>query len=259
MGMAKFVCLVFILGVCFSIPAFAQNLQQGLIAYWAFDGNGKDGSGKGYNAEENGKVVYADGKVGKAVDLEAAGAYLVVPNNIDIQLKSTESFTVSLHVKPNSIAHGDILYHGLGCSTWASWFLGLEGGEPDAARTAGNYVFGVRSANGAAYQAAMSEAEVGNWVHIAVTYEGDTLKMFIDGAEQDSQDIGILPYDSQEKLHIGGDPGCGGRAWYNGLIDDVCLYNRAVTKAEITILSKGGLAVNPSGGLAITWGEVKGK
>jgi len=254
------VCSVVVLTMCFALPTLAKNLQDGLVGYWAFDGNADDSSGNAYHAEENGDVAYAQqGRIDEALNLEATGAYLVVPNNVDTQLRSTEAYTVSIHLMANSIAHGDLLYHGLGCSTWASWFLGMEGAEPDAALNAGFLVFGVRSANGAAYVAAMSESETDSWVHIAVTYKDDVLTMYVDGVEAESSDIGILPYDSQEKLHIGGDPGCGGRSWYNGLIDDLRLYNRALTMDEIKSLAKGTLAVDLSGSLTTTWGKLKKK
>jgi len=257
MKLTLLICSIAILIMCFTLSTLAQNLQDGLVGYWPFDGNSKDSSGNGYDAAENGDVAYAKGRIGEALDLEAAGAYLIVLNNIDMQLRSTEAYTVSIHIMANSIAHGNILYHGLCCSTWASWFLGMEGGEPNAPLNAGFLVFGVRSANGDAYQACMAKAMDGDWVHIAVTYEGETLTMYVDGVEEDSQDIGILPYDSQEKLHIGGDSGGAGRSWYNGLIDDLRLYNRVLSMDEIKSLAKGTLAVDLSGNLTTTWGQIK--
>ena len=252
------ICLAVLTVILTSPSAFAQDLEKGLIAHWEFDGNSDDSSGNGYNATENGDLAYTDGRFGQALDLENDRAYLVVENNVDIQLKSTDSYTVSVHVFPTDTMHGDILYHGLGCSTWASWFIGMQGAEPDAALVPDSFVFGVRTSNGGAYTGISAKAGSGEWIHVAATYDGGTLTLYVDGEEIDSLNTGDAPYDSQEVLQIGGDLGCGGRSWYTGLLDDVRLYNRALSKAEIAILAKsGGFAVRPSGKLVTTWSNIK--
>lgn len=237
-------------------PVFAA--EEGLVAHWTFDGNADDSSGNGYNGEENGDVSYTNGKFGQALDLEADGAFLAIENNPDIQLLSADTFTVAVYVHPTDTAHGDIFYHGLGCSTWASWFLGMQGAEPDATLVADSFVFGTRAANGGAYVGASIEAGEGEWIHVAAVYDGAVLTLYIDGVEASSIET-TPPYDSQEKLHIGGDPGCGGRSWYTGLLDDGRIYNRALSADEIGMLAQfGAMAVDSVDKLSTTWGEIKG-
>lgn len=251
------ICLVSFVMILFVMSIFAQDLQKGLIAYWNFDGNAKDSSGKGYNGKENGDIKYVEGKIGKALNLEADGAYIEVDNNVDIQLKTDKTFTISCYVKPSDTQHGDIMYHGLGCSTWSSWFLGVQGAEPDAVLVPDSFVFGVRTANGGGYTGISAKADAGDWIHVAGIHDGATMKLYIDGKEEAKLDTKDLPYVSNEKLFMGGDPGCGGRSWYTGLLDEVRLYSRALSVEEIDGLVKGGLAVNLAGKLAITWGEIK--
>jgi len=247
--------MVFVL-VFLVLPAFAQ--EDGLVAHWKFDGDASDSSGNAYDAEENGDVGYVDGKFGQALDLESDAAYLVVENNVETQLKSTDTYTIAVYVHPTDTTHGDIFYHGFGCSTWASWFLGMQGAEPDAALVPDSFVFGVRTVNGGGYTGISIEAAAGEWIHVAAKYDGTALTLYIDGEEVENLETGDIPYDSQEKLHIGGDPGCGGRAWYTGLLDDARLYNRALSGDEIKLLAKlGGMAVHSVGKLSITWGEMK--
>ena len=246
-----------LVAMLFSLPALAQDLQEGLVAHWEFEGNADDSSGNGYSGEENGDVEYVPGKFGQALNLEIDFAYIVVENNVDIQLKSADTYTVAAYVKPSDTNHGDILYHGLGCSTWASWFLGMQGGEPDAALVPDSFVFAVRTANGGAYTGISTTASAGDWMHVAATYDGTALRLYVDGIEEESLETDSVPYESTEKLYMGGDSGCGGRAWYTGLLDDVRIYNRALTSAEIVNLVKGLTAVSLSGKLAVTWGEIK--
>ena len=255
------VCLIILTAVAFNLPVFAQNIKDGLIAYWSFDGDAKDGSGNGNNGDIKGGPVFVQGKFGKALSFEVAGDYVVVKNNDELKLKGGK-FTVSVYVKPNDKSHGDILYHGLGCSTWASWFLGMQGAEPDAPLVANNVVFGVRTSNGSAYTAVSTDATsfVKKWVHVAVTHDGTNLTLYIDGKQVKQTSTKDIPYESIEQLYMGGDTGCGGRAWFkNSSLDEVRLYSRALTDKEVAILTTGGLAVEPSGKLALTWGEVKEK
>lgn len=252
------VVYVFILiGMLFASTIFAQDIQKGLVAYWKFDGDAKDSSGKGYNGKENGDVKYVDGKFGKALNLEAERAYIEVDNNLDIQLKTEKPFTVACYVKPSNTKHGDILYHGLGCSTWSSWFLGMQGGEPDAALVPDSFVFAVRTANGGGYTGISAKASAGDWIHVAAVHDGSNMRLYLDGREEAKKDTQDLPYASNEKLFMGGDPGCGGRSWYTGLLDDVRLYSRVLSVADIGALVKGSTAVSSSDKLAVTWGEIK--
>jgi len=258
MKKSMLVCLLILIAVAFNLPVFAQNIKDGLIAYWSFDGDAKDGSGNGNNGDIKGGPVFVQGKFGKALSFEVAGDYVVVKNNDELKLKGGK-FTVSVYVKPNDKSHGDILYHGLGCSTWASWFLGMQGAEPDAALVADNFVFGVRTSNGGGYTGVATDGIAGSWVHVLVTHDGSNLTLYIDGKQKKQTTTKDIPYDSQENLFMGGDSGCGGRSWFKkGVLDEVRLYNRALSDKEITMLKDGGLAVvDPSSRLALTWGEVK--
>lgn len=250
------VYLVALMTALSALPFLAQG-QEGLVGHWEFEGNAADSSGNGYNGEENGDVAYAAGKFGQALDLENDAAYVVVPNNVDMQLKSTDTYTVAAYLHPSDTSHGAILYHGLGCSTWASWFLGMQGAEPDATLVPDSFVFGVRAANGGTYTGISADAGSGEWIHVAATFDGSVLTIYVDSEEIDSMET-ELPYDSTENLFIGGDSGCGGRAWYTGLLDDVRIYNRALPKSEIVELAEhGGAAVSSSGKLATTWADIK--
>lgn len=259
MKKSAIVCLLILMATVFALPVFAQDIQKGLIAYWNFDGNAKDSSGNGNNGDVKGSPTYVPGKFGQAISFQAAGDYVAVKNNDTIKL-SGGALTVSVYIKPNDKKHGDILYHGLGCSTWSSWFLGMQGAEPDAALVADNFVFGVRTSNGAGYTGVSTDATTGDWVHVVATLDGSDMKLYVDGKVKKTLSTKDKPYDSQEQLYMGGDPGCGGRSWFNkGVLDEVRLYDRALSDKEIAMLKEGGLAVEPSSKLAVTWGEIKEK
>jgi len=233
------VCLILFAAVLF-IAGNTVYAAGALVAHWPFDGDGRDTSGNRNDATVSGNVVFAAGMSGQAVQFDAAGEYLQVPNNPGMQLLSGKGFSVAAYAKPANANHGNILIHGLGCSTWASWFLGVQGGEPDAALSPGKFVFGVRSAGGSAYTGAIGDVITGEWVHVAATHNGTTLKLFVNGQEQDSQSA-PLPFNSTESLYMGGDPGCGGRSWYTGAVDEVYIFSRSMNAEQVQGLAGGAL------------------
>jgi len=211
-----------------------------LVAHWTLDGDSLDSSGNNNNATKHGNVTYGPGMYGQAAQFHGNGDYLQVPNNPGIQLRSGQEYSVAAYVNAAGLGQQNVLIHGLGCSTWASWFLGVQGGEPDAALSPNKFVFGARSTGGSGYIGATGDAVAGEWVHLAATYDGTTLKLYVNGEEKGSA-AAPLPYDSGESLYIGGDPGCNGRSWFVGQVDDVAIFSRAMTTDQVRQMASGVL------------------
>ncbi|MBN1764692.1 MAG: hypothetical protein JW860_05490 [Sedimentisphaerales bacterium] len=82
------------------------------------------------------------------------------------------------------------------------------------------------------------------WTHLAATYDGAALKMYLNGIQQ--QEIvyhpGIIDPDYPGILRIGGHPEYDFNNNFNGLIDEVLIYNRALQAQEINQLFVTGAA-----------------
>ncbi len=207
------------------------------VAHWSFDGSGLDSSGSHNDAKRYGDVAYVPGLYGQAAQFQGQGDYFQVANNPAVQLRSTPQFSVAAYVQPASLDQQIILFHGFGSVSRASWFLAVQGGEPDATLYPGSFVFGVRSSNGIAYTGVIAKAVAGEWAHLAATYDGTTLKLYVDGVLQSSV-AAPLPYSSTQNLYIGGNPG-DAAAWYVGLLDDVYVFNQALTDDEVREVLEG--------------------
>ena len=84
---------------------------------------------------------------------------------------------------------------------------------------------GVRAAGGS------SAVPLGVWSHLAVTFDGSVVRLFVNGALVGSVGfVGSVP-GSSGPLRLGGNSVWG--EWFAGLIDEVRVYNRALTQAEI--------------------------
>lgn len=83
--------------------------------------------------------------------------------------------------------------------------------------------------------------QVGSWYHTAMTYDGATMRLYLDGAEVASTPLtGTLQSSPSSSATIGNQPGGIGERPFDGSIDDVRLYGRALTPAEISALVSPG-------------------
>lgn len=71
---------------------------------------------------------------------------------------------------------------------------------------------------------------VGVWNHVVATYDGAVLKLFVNGAQVASK-LFIIPINHSDKSLVFGGSSAGGTAW-NGALDEIMIYNRALSAAE---------------------------
>lgn len=71
----------------------------------------------------------------------------------------------------------------------------------------------------------------GTWTHLAATYDGSTSRMFVNGTQVATRAVSGPITTSTGVLSIGGNASWG--EWFAGLIDEVRVYNRALTAAEV--------------------------
>jgi hypothetical protein len=98
----------------------------------------------------------------------------------------------------------------------------------------------------------------GEWHHIAGTYDGSTFYLYVDGSK-------TFQFDYKAKLPKNGADVVVGRrskaneAAYKGIIDEVAVFNRALSAAEVAerMLAVTPAALEPAGKLAISWGSLK--
>ncbi len=172
-------------------------------------------------------VTAASPATGNALDFPGVNNNVSIPSAA-ANLINTPAFTVQAWIYPRSnTAQQIILFKGQGCTNWGSWFLGIGGSE--VLTDAGKLVFGIRTANtsAAAYVKSPTVIEINAWTHVAATYDGTSMKLYLNGVKADSIATTGIPYTNASPLGIGQDPGCGGRFNYNGRIDELEIWNQA--------------------------------
>ena len=237
----------------FAIP-FASHAgldDKSLVLYLSFDeGNGKtakDGSQHGNDGELIADPEWVDGQHGgKALEFDGTKSqYVKVPINDVLQLR--EKFSIAFWVKrgDNQVKEWNYMVSA-GELVWATIFNN---------NTGKTYLWS--KAPGWAQKGITDENQPQDWVHITVTHDIDKdVSIYYDGKRVGG---GAKP---PQIIQIGGSIMVGARhpglEFFTGTIDEVFLFNRVITEAEINTLKDGVFSpVEPAEKLATTWGTIK--
>ena len=248
-------CSLISVSLLFVLFVFAQDLQAGLIAYWDFEeGAGEvvhDSTGNN-DGTINGEVNWVDGYIGGGLEFDGSTNY--VDCGADPSLDVTDTITVTAWIKADII--GDwvgIVTKGIESATFAmqTWGDGSLRFSPNWGDPAGAVGSGSFNSD--------NKMAAGEWVHAAVTSDGETVRFYINGVLDTLEvELAITFGTNTESLTLGCDfPG--GDEYYNGVMDEVRVYDEALTVAEIAqvMAGEGATSVSPSGKLGITWGMIK--
>lgn len=248
-----------------SVNTSNPNLvKNGLVGYWTFDGKNMtnatatDSSGGGTNGtltNMTGASSKTIGKIGQDLRFDGVDDYINLgTGTLGIPAGST-AMSISAWVKVSAYqSYGAIVGKGRADAPYGGWQLNTNGDSGGSKFDFALNISGVWSSsiiNGAPGQ----NYATGKWYHVVGTYDGTTIKVYVNAVVDSSVAVpGTIQYavgDSAANVLLGRNPGfSGANNHFNGIIDDVRIYNRALTAREIQSLYKAGggvLAATPSG------------
>jgi len=169
-----------------------------------------------------------------------------VDQYVDLGTSSTlnpANITIAMWVKPDALTDWDYLFtRGQADYNEAYRF---EVGSANLYASFGN-----GSSNGNISKAhGMSN---GTWYHVALTYDGATATLFVDGASIGTESISIEMEQATRTTTIG-QPLTSHGGYFDGQIDSVGLWSRALTAAQILEIYNGGIPFDLSGHLPVAW------
>ncbi len=224
-----------------------------LSVYYSFDGEGetvKDGSVNGNDGKIVGNVVREDGVFDDAVVLETDT--WVDMNGPEFKNGPVDGFTIAAWVNHTGSGSPQTLLDAIGTDHGSGLFH-ME------IRTGGFRFFHRDGTNTTVFNINPGPViEANKWVHFAGTYDSGNgeIKTYINGEETHSgTGSGKLSNNWGVTAGIGHHKN--GR-WYDGLLDEYYIFNRALPEDEIMDVMNGALlAVEPADKLATTWGSIK--
>jgi hypothetical protein len=203
---------------------------KGLVGWWKLDEKSglqaADSSGSGFHGQLVGDPQWRpkSGRIGGGLEFSGAGQYVLIGNQPEFDL--TDRITVAAWIKVN---HFDRNWQAIVGKGDLSWRVARD-------RDRDCLQFAFNAAEKEQLLKGQIKVNDGRWHHVAGVYDGHTMFLYIDGKLDVSHATTTDIPRSDRPVYIGENSQAVGRFW-NGLIDDVRVYNRPLSPAEVAALS----------------------
>ena len=215
-------------GVCTDCTPPPGNM----VSWWQAEDSTEDTVGDNDGSLVSG-ATYDLGLVGQAFDLQGSGDHVAVADDPSLSFGTTDPMTIDLWIYRTG---ADTAQHIVGKRS------GCDGGpfnyqivlDPGGGGVcfAGN--------NGAVVRACSTGGDtdlpMNTWSHLAATFDGSTMRLYIDGQEA-AQAVNPLGTPDSSPLTIGTSGSC---ADFDGLIDEVEIHSRALSRDEVYAIHNAG-------------------
>lgn len=221
------------------VAAIPAVTEAGLIGYWNFD----EGSGTTAfdSAGDNDGVIYGaewvDGVIGGALDFDGEGDYMAVADAPSLRVNQNATFSISVWAK----AYSNRMIN--------SWMLskmraderhGVFGYSLAWEEQTSRFRFIVEESWHGSTSLYSSEVPAGIWYHVAVVYDNKDMRIYVNGVPDNSDMFARDTSDTEpDKEFV-----VGARSWdytvdgyFDGLIDEVRIYDVALSEGEIRELA----------------------
>lgn len=241
------VLLVGLLIFCSGLETGAKSLESnakaatscvappdGLVAWWRAEGDARDSVTQ--QVPERSKVTYQSGYTGNAFDFTSYDSTVKVSASKSLDVGAGSGLTIELWINPANVQGKTPLVEWNNGQGWGVHFwISDQPGQLFA------NIFDTDGLNHGIYSGlGVVRAKV--WQHVALTYDKNGVAtLFLNGVVMAQSDIGSYRPQTTYDLHFGTRPaGEGTEHYYIGLMDEIALYNRALSRTEIQSLYEAG-------------------
>ena len=200
--------------------------RSGLVGHWTMDGDLTDASSAAHPTTGVGSPTFDTGRIGQALVLNGTDQYATTPDTGDLDI--TGNITVAAWIKPESAGTEGIVKKGVTGGT-AGYELSLGSSGKVFVRFNGQAAYRTDSATS-------YPTDGSTWVHVAGTYDGTTVRLYYNGVSENPKaaSFSLLANDYPLSIGVNGNLT---QYFFEGAIDDVRVYNRALSEAEIAALA----------------------
>lgn len=214
------------LAVAGSESVFFNDVEAGLVGYWKFDEStgtiAYDSSGNAMQGASYGgvtRVASASCAAGACLAFDGKTGYVSATNTTP--LSALSAFTWSAWIYPTAAnAITDIMDNGSSCV--------LQYSDKQ------NVLFSISSGGPVHLVTSNGMAPLNTWSHVVATFDGSNMEIYINGAQDTATGTGGVPTPTTTPFYIGAGPSAVNP--FSGNIDDVRIYNRALSASEISLL-----------------------
>ncbi|MCX6310228.1 MAG: T9SS type A sorting domain-containing protein [Bacteroidetes bacterium] len=233
--MKKVTCIL-IAAFAFSALAFSQPVPSyvptnGLVGWWPFNGNANDESGNGNNGTVYGAALTTDrfGNANKAYSFDGVSSYISATKNTIFSAEITFSAWVYL----NTLSGTQTFIESWGPSTTQRTFTLYI--ESNIYRTSVQTLSGQFYANG-------NTPNIAVWSMLTGSFNGSILKLYLNGQLIQSTNISSTTFNSSQYAFYSFGRQYPSIQFFNGILDDIGIWNRALTPCEIQALYQSGIS-----------------
>lgn len=222
-------CFFIVVGLILPTSSFAVQVvsapTNGLIGYWSFE-EGVGTTAYDYSGKKNNGVfsptppTWANGRVGKAMNFNGSSNFVQIDNS---SLFDVADFTYSAWI------------YAKNTTNWRS-IIDIDNDEQLLAVYNGKIGIYGRCGNKTGY----GNIAVNSWNHLIWVVSGSSFEIYLNGVMVGSGTGSCFPSVNADRLMIGA--GHPGNEYFNGLIDEVRVYNRALSSTEIAAVYNSGSA-----------------
>jgi sugar lactone lactonase YvrE len=241
--------------LCFGLPkpAHADSAQAaaecaalpaGAVAWWRAEGDASDAVAS-HDGVLNGGIRFEPGIVGQCFDLDGVNGFV----QFESPLRSdNHSFTFEAWLNPSDVSTQRPIFEFANPSGRAGVHLWLSVRPTGGGSLPGTLYANIRDSFAGDHLISTSAGLItaGQWTHVALAYNAFTGRawLFVNGEVRAEQQVGVFAPQTSLSLHLGRRPtgsldGAGGVAFL-GRIDEVSVYNRALSAAEIQAIYAAG-------------------
>ncbi|MCE2403452.1 LamG domain-containing protein [Candidatus Poribacteria bacterium] len=238
----------------------AQFPEDGVVGYWPFD----DGTINGNTVQDvlgendgtlDGNPKSVAGKVGKGLEFDSDN-FVHIPGTDSLNFNGKEAMTVAAWINGDSDSPVDGAVPGVCCGTIVAqrdvdgWALRFDGRN-----AASELEFITQPAWQGDGGFGVAAQPKGEWHHLVGVVDGKQKFLYLDGKLAKEGNFNGPMSTGGTETEIGSAQKDGG---FIGIIDEVVIYNRALSEKEVEqLFAAEGLPVQPQGKLAIQWGQIK--
>ena len=208
-------------------------MPTNLVSWWRAEGDASDAVGTNSGILQGG-VTFGGGEVGQAFIFDGSSGLVRIPASASLNVGAGNGLTIECWISPSDLTTRPLVDWNNGSTYGAHFWLSIAtppAYSPGALfanlRDTANHDHWISSAAGT--------VSTGTWQHVALSYDkiAGIATLYYNGTVVATQTMGSFTPQTSYDMFLGRRPSSDLPAYYQGLLDEVSLYSRALTAAEI--------------------------